>query len=111
MLPSNDPNRGSTSRAARIWPRYSRTRLTFSKMQPDWQCAVAWTRPLPHKSQCFRDFQTQTARSEEHTSELQSLMRISYAVFCLKKKKHTSTKYQNSIKHRPNDVHSDNKQK
>src|SRR3546814_7457150 len=34
-------------------------------------------------------------RSEEHTSELQSLMRISYAVFCLKKKKkeHTSIKY------------------
>src|SRR3546814_10259481 len=30
------------------------------------------------------------ARSEEHTSELQSLMRISYAVFCLKKKKYTS---------------------
>src|SRR3546814_1596887 len=30
-------------------------------------------------------------RSEEHTSELQSLMRISYAVFCLKKKKHTYT--------------------
>src|SRR3546814_2406240 len=29
------------------------------------------------------------ARSEEHTSELQSLMRISYAVFCLKKKPHT----------------------
>src|SRR3546814_2546303 len=29
-----------------------------------------------------------TGRSEEHTSELQSLMRISYAVFCLKKKKH-----------------------
>src|SRR3546814_3221320 len=31
------------------------------------------------------------ARSEEHTSELQSLMRISYAVYCLKKKKTTST--------------------
>src|SRR3546814_1358613 len=30
-------------------------------------------------------------RSEEHTSELQSLMRISYAVFCLKKKKKTTT--------------------
>src|SRR3546814_7812092 len=30
-------------------------------------------------------------RSEEHTSELQSLMRISYAVFCLKKKKNTHT--------------------
>src|SRR3546814_3471261 len=31
------------------------------------------------------------ARSEEHTSELQSLMRISYAVFCLKKKKELAT--------------------
>src|SRR3546814_5274528 len=31
-------------------------------------------------------------RSEEHTSELQSLMRISYAVFCLKKKKETQKK-------------------
>src|SRR3546814_1998330 len=38
----------------------------------------------------------QIARSEEHTSELQSLMRISYAVFCLKKKKqHTSKTTQN----------------
>src|SRR3546814_4431100 len=33
------------------------------------------------------------ARSEEHTSELQSLMRISYAVFCLKKKKNTKQKF------------------
>src|SRR3546814_8491402 len=32
------------------------------------------------------------ARSEEHTSELQSLMRISYAVFCLKKKTYTKQK-------------------
>src|SRR3546814_1137463 len=32
-----------------------------------------------------------TLRSAEHTSELQSLMRISYAVFCLKKKKNTTT--------------------
>src|SRR3546814_2185437 len=32
-------------------------------------------------------------RSEEHTSELQSLMRISYAVFCLKKKKRTNNIY------------------
>src|SRR3546814_3329640 len=31
------------------------------------------------------------ARSEEHTSELQSLMRTSYAVFCLRKKKHKNT--------------------
>src|SRR3546814_6887491 len=41
------------------------------------------------------------ARSEEHTSELQSLMRISYAVFCLKKKnkKHRMYKHQNTILH------------
>src|SRR3546814_5823924 len=32
-------------------------------------------------------------RSEEHTSELQSLMRISYAVFCLKKKKKSTKRY------------------
>src|SRR3546814_2297249 len=35
-------------------------------------------------------------RSEEHTSELQSLMRISYAVFCLKKKKTRQTTTQNT---------------
>src|SRR3546814_4409765 len=43
-----------------------------------------------HRERCIR-------RSEEHTSELQSLMRISYAVFCLKKKttksNHTKTNY------------------
>src|SRR3546814_4352491 len=36
------------------------------------------------------------ARSEEHTSELQSLMRISFAVFCLKKKQQTHMKYSNN---------------
>src|SRR3546814_2715442 len=35
------------------------------------------------------------ARSEEHTSELQSLMRISYAVFCLKKKTNNNEAYLN----------------
>src|SRR3546814_10323353 len=35
------------------------------------------------------DIDDTVGRSEEHTSELQSLMRISYAVFCLKKKKNT----------------------
>src|SRR3546814_10475122 len=45
------------------------------------------------------------ARSEEHTSELQSLMRISYAVFCLKKKKNTNTKYRNSKQYIPHERH------
>src|SRR3546814_7123506 len=52
-------------------------------------------RPVPalgqHNEQLRAEFgaptQESTARSEEHTSELQSLMRISYAVFCLQKKK------------------------
>src|SRR3546814_3845394 len=39
------------------------------------------------------------ARSEEHTSELQSLMRISYAVFCLKKKKNTIQQSKLNIRH------------
>src|SRR3546814_1116472 len=38
-------------------------------------------------------------RSEEHTSELQSLMRISYAVFCLKKKTNTKIKQTNLLMH------------
>src|SRR3546814_8987348 len=37
----------------------------------------------------------ESRRSEEHTSELQSLMRISYAVFCLKKQKNNTTKHTN----------------
>src|SRR3546814_1770368 len=38
-------------------------------------------------------------RSEEHTSELQSLMRISYAVFCLKKKKNVHNRHKNKTQH------------
>src|SRR3546814_3741885 len=40
-----------------------------------------------------RDPDTRQYRSEEHTSELQSLMRISYAVFCLKKKINNNNNY------------------
>src|SRR3546814_10412437 len=43
-----------------------------------------------------RIYRTTTSRSEEHTSELQSLMRISYAVFCLKKKKHINTPHKST---------------
>src|SRR3546814_1696802 len=41
-----------------------------------------------------------TSRSEEHTSELQSLMRISYAVFCLTKKKYSITRHNYNIIYR-----------
>src|SRR3546814_7063615 len=42
----------------------------------------------PKRHRRLAECRTGFRRSEEHTSELQSLMRISYAVFCLKKKKH-----------------------
>src|SRR3546814_8072018 len=42
--------------------------------------------PLRQEASCRREPLLRSARSEEHTSELQSLMRTSYAVFCLKKK-------------------------
>src|SRR3546814_10141797 len=47
---------------------------------------------LPHHGRKAPD----AGRSEEHTSELQSLMRISYAVFCLKKKKYHTFRIQNN---------------
>src|SRR3546814_6652905 len=55
----------------------------------------------PHQLQPLRcadrplEFHGPQSRSEEHTSELQSLMRISYAVFCLKKKKNRNTHKKN----------------
>src|SRR3546814_1123303 len=48
--------------------------------------------------------QERRARSEEHTSELQSLMRISYAVFCLKKKKNRHTKTSVTLSRIYNDI-------
>src|SRR3546814_4370470 len=56
-------------------------------------CLAVRSGCLRRKGSCMNRFMaassvgTHGARSEEHTSELQSLMRISYAVFCLKKKK------------------------
>src|SRR3546814_4277518 len=50
------------------------------------------TLPSVTLGSCFR----RSTRSEEHTSELQSLMRISYAVFCLKKKTKTKSTHSNT---------------
>src|SRR3546814_9149975 len=52
---------------------------------------ICENRPEALAVHCCRKilYRRETHRSEEHTSELQSLMRISYAVFCLKKKKNT----------------------
>src|SRR3546814_3655800 len=60
-------------------------RLNLSAVDVPQQQAVA-------SGQFIRDPVREASRSEEHTSELQSLMRISYAVFCLKKKKENKIK-------------------
>src|SRR3546814_6849787 len=57
-----------------------------------------------HGNRWHGDFQ---ARSEEHTSELQSLMRLSYAVFCLKKKKNTNKQDQYHQKQSQYNIHTD----
>src|SRR3546814_4499966 len=49
------------------------------------ECVTDFDRRVEHAARVVA--QIENHRSEEHTSELQSLMRISYAVFCLKKKK------------------------
>src|SRR3546814_9483627 len=72
------------------------------------QCTSAYERSFPIKvsrvmqvsscssrKKCLLPFNFKE-RSEEHTSELQSLMRISYAVFCLKKKRQTQTQLNKS---------------
>src|SRR3546814_6959017 len=52
-----------------------------------------------NSSWCRRTMPEPRGRSEEHTSELQSLMRISYAVFCLKKKKKATKKKRKENQH------------
>src|SRR3546814_1721248 len=55
---------------------------------------AAFVAKHPVGARCQPVQQSARARSEEHTSELQSLMRISYAVFCLKKKKNRAQRHQ-----------------
>src|SRR3546814_1726900 len=66
---STSPQCCTSCNAWRAWPTCSCY----------WVCSATW--------QGVGACSTTPQRSEEHTSELQSLMRISYAVFCLKKKK------------------------
>src|SRR3546814_6140464 len=62
--------------------------LSLHDALPIWSCCCRrrWRGSASHQRQ-YRRFRR---RSEAHTSELQSLMRISYAIFCLKKKSKTS---------------------
>src|SRR3546814_2948159 len=98
----------AVSKAGRCWRSLNRSLLAQVRMSADCRChrdhgsieysmrllvrtsgpiPAQWcllSRPRPRWHNAHRP----DRRSEEHTSELQSLMRISYAVFCLKKKKH-----------------------
>src|SRR3546814_4550487 len=83
------------TKSGRVWSRPDHacrhrrrieTRGSFRRFRP----TRRWTAPGATSSPAFRPSRAlrerAQARSEEHTSELQSLMRISYAVFCFKKK-------------------------
>src|SRR3546814_7436277 len=79
-----------STRTDTLFPYTTLFRSQFQVNGSNLQLLQAFERRLlPRRVSCQipKKFATRSNRSEEHTSELQSLMRISYAVFCLKKKK------------------------
>src|SRR3546814_1894287 len=91
---------GTKNRCLTAWLRPNTSGRAGSKRRPYTQAAPAgkgFFVPFPQKTSVG----STVHRSEEHTSELQSLMRISYAVFCLKKKKSRTplTDIKHSIPH------------
>src|SRR3546814_3095125 len=77
----------------RLYDRSHLDRLSFIKRSRDLGFTLDQVRALLRLSDDPRGSCAEADRSEEHTSELQSLMRISYAVFCLKKKNTTTIQY------------------
>src|SRR3546814_6683253 len=77
--PRGLPSRPASPACAAAWP------APASSSGPDFSSRYPRLNPVPLSR--VRRAGRYRRRSEEHTSELQSLMRISYAVFCLKKKK------------------------
>src|SRR3546814_1546469 len=89
-----------STRTDTLFPYTTLFRSEYSRSPPHAQslAGISWRRPSSTTVSV-----KPLHRSEEHTSELQSLMRISYAVFCLKKKKTKTTKQKrNKHKHRQN---------
>src|SRR3546814_9009312 len=86
LFPYTTLFRSSGRRLTRLSVPCPRARFPRGAFQPHRQCVRMGQRPalLPLLG-------LEGLRSEEHTSELQSLMRISYAVFCLKKKNKSTT--------------------
>src|SRR3546814_5632318 len=73
---------------AGVRPCHAKGSRTTRDRQGDPRNRSRWTEEPVYPAQRH----SRPTRSEEHTSELQSLMRISYAVFCLKKKKKETTR-------------------
>src|SRR3546814_10898259 len=92
---SSDLKSCATSTACRTFmPRTSTTCSSRRASTPRATGCGSWT---CGGARAKARWPSSSGRSEEHTSELQSLMRISYAVFCLKKKKQKTNKYQNQL--------------
>src|SRR3546814_5689703 len=70
-----------------LFDKFPKEEMPFVKMDAR-AFDDGWIKALEYSKQVIDSLKTMSdnMRSEEHTSELQSLMRISYAVFCLKKK-------------------------
>src|SRR3546814_3045234 len=71
---------------ARLQPNSACTNVPFKRSLLEWSCTSGRSCDGPSIRTVDDAASTAHWRSEEHTSELQSLMRNSYAVFCLKKK-------------------------
>src|SRR3546814_3751869 len=93
VLPCNRPGvRRSATRRSCHRPRYSKCPRPAG---PRTVQALPTRQGHPPRNRTTETMRRRACptRSEEHTSELQSLMRISYAVFCLKKKKQQNTQH------------------
>src|SRR3546814_4771449 len=80
VLRARQPQRAQVTAAPRWWEKGYKSRIGGFGMLGDEMMSGILANEILEPGE----------RSEEHTSELQSLMRISYAVFCLKKKKNTT---------------------
>src|SRR3546814_7869694 len=76
----------SLSEGSQRVQRIIEDKLAIVRLRQIAMVRVPWLIPLKESDMMPSRRQSAKCRSEEHTSELQSLMRISYAVFCLKKK-------------------------
>src|SRR3546814_6273886 len=89
QVPASESNIATSS--GRVRPK--RVPITITRPAPAAPIHVAQPSAWPMKSR------SSAKRSEEHTSELQSLMRISYAVFCLKKNTAKPNKNNKTLEH------------